>query len=154
MKPASSIGLRRCRSSLRVHTGFPSAIPLLDLFFLLLIFILMAGSMVRLSGIPVNLPRVQSNSLSVSGSLLVTIVPLKENGECQIFFRDVPCELEDLRRRFSLLPDPSGQRVIIRADKEVPSGVLDEVIAVAQEAKLSCFLAVEPPDSAPETNFE
>lgn len=152
-KPA--IGSRRYMTHLRGHYGSPSYIALVDLFFLLLLFIFMSSSVVRLSGIPIELPKLRAPYFSGLGKLVVTITAPQYGQPCRIYYRDRQLSIDELRQEFSKLDgDRSSRYVIIRADRSVPSGVLDEVILTAREANLKSFLAVQVPSDKPETHFE
>jgi len=151
MKNAVKIGRRRYHSNLKQHLGFPSFLALVDLCFLLLMFILMASSIVRISGIEVKLPAVDAPYVAHLGNLVISVTG-GESGK--IYFRDRECDLNILRRELAALKDPDGKMVVIRAAHDVPAGVVEEIMAIAAEARLTSLLAVRPVENKPEIRFE
>ena len=147
-------GTRRYRPKRRGRPIFISVIALVDLFFILLFFILMASSVVRISGIKVDLPRVKVPQASGLGRAIVTIAPpAAPDGACRLYYRDRELTADQLRNE--LLSSPPAEKVlVIRADRSVPSGVLSEVMAIAEGANMETFIAVSAPESGREMRFE
>jgi biopolymer transport protein ExbD len=114
----------------------------------------MSSSVVRVSGIRVNLPEAEVPQAVGLGRAILTIAPpLEAYGECRIFFRDRQLHTEQLRRE--LLSDNSREKVlVIRADKTVPAGVLSEIMSIAESARMESFIAVQPLQHESETRFE
>ena len=151
MRADVQIGRRRYRSRLKQHLTFPSFPALLDLCFLLLMFMLMASSVVRISGIEVQLPAVNAPFVAPLGNLVVSVTG---GDNVKIYFRDRDCDLNTLRRELAALKDPNGKTVVIRAAHDVPAGVVEEIMAIAAEARLTTLLAVRPVENKPEIRFE
>ena len=154
-RAATLVGGRRYRPRRNAGTHLSGVIALVDLFFILLFFILMASSVVRVSGIKVDLPRArgvpQTSSL---GRAIVTIAPPAEpGGPCRIYYRDRELSGNDLRNELLSVP-PTEKLLIIRADKSVPSGWLSEIMAIAEEAEMETFIAVDAPENGQEMRFE
>ena len=147
-------GARRYRPKRRGRPVFVGVIALVDLFFLLLFFILMASSLVRISGIKVDLPRAKVPQASGLGGAIVTIAPpATPDGPCRIYYRDRELSGDQLRNE--LLTSPPLEKVlIIRADRKVPTGVLSGVMAIAEGANMETFIAVGTPKSGREMRFE
>jgi biopolymer transport protein ExbD len=151
---SAQLGHRRYRSRLKRSTRSATVIVLVDLFFLLLFFILMASSVVRISGIRVNLPRADVPHATGLGRSILTIAPPAEPGlPCRIYYRDRPMNENELRSEL-LNAGKRDKVLIIRADQDVPSGVLSEIMAIAESVKLETFIAVQRPELRPETRFE
>ncbi|MCI5779955.1 MAG: biopolymer transporter ExbD [Lentisphaeria bacterium] len=149
-----ALGARRYRTRLKGLSGSAGFIALADLFFLLLFFILMASSVVRISGIRVNLPRAHVPQAAGLGKAIVTIAPPAEPGApCRIYFRDRQMDENQLRNEL-LTSSPRERVLVIRADQDVPSGVLSEIMAIAESAKMETFIAVSTPEARPEMRFE
>ena len=154
MTAVGKIGTRRYRTRLRPLLRIAHVIALTDLFFLLVFFLLLATSVVRISGIRVNLPQAEVPRAAGLGKAIVTIIPPPEPGmPCRIFFRDRQIDEDQLRRE--LLTDGHRDKVlVIRADRQVPSGVLSGVMAIAESARMESFIAVQPLEKTSETRFE
>ena len=86
---------------------------------------------------------------------VVTITPpASAGGECLLYFNDQPVTPELLKQRFGEVRGRSQTAsVIIRADQRVSFEMVAEVMAMAEAAKLSSFLAVMPPSERQETVF-
>ncbi|MBR4884530.1 MAG: biopolymer transporter ExbD [Lentisphaeria bacterium] len=150
----ASIASRRYRTKLRDHNGFPYCVALLDLLFLLLLFVAMSTQVIRISGIKVDLPQADAPQESVLGKLIVTITPGEYENDCRYYFRDREIKLDGLRQIFSQQTERNKKTVIIRSDRKVPAGVLHELISSIHEANMSVLIAVQPPDARPEMHFE
>ena len=151
MRVDVQIGRRRYRSKLKQHLTFPSLLALIDLCFLLLMFMLMASSIVRISGIEVKLPAVDAPYVAHLGNLVISVTG---GDNVKIYFRDRECDLNFLRRELAVLKDPDSKMVVIRAAHDVPAGVVEEIMAIAAEARLTSLLAVRPVENKPEIRFE
>ncbi len=151
----TDIGRRRYRTRLKPLSGWPEVIALVDIFFLALIFFFLSGSFVRVSGISVELPRVRPSNIADMEKFVVTITPpASAGGECLLYFNDQPVTPELLKQRFGEVRGRSQTAsVIIRADQRVSFETVAEVMAMAEAAKLSSFLAVMPPSERQETVF-
>ena len=155
MTPHGSVTFdRRYKTRLRPLWRIGGFLAVLDIFLLILFFILLASSVTRISGIKVNLPQSDVPLTSGFGRTILTIIPpAQPSGECRIYFRDRQITLEQLRR--DLISGNRKEKVlIIRADKDIPSGVLSQVIGIAEAARMESFIAVQPLKSRSETRFE
>ena len=154
MNTANGFGGKRYRTRLRPLWKIGQYIAFVDLFFLLVFFLLLASSVIRISGIRVNLPRAEKVPQAVGlGRAIVTITPPEKAGEeCIIYFRDRRIDANQLRRE--LLADKNREKVlVIRADKDVPSGVLYQIMNIAESAQMESFIAVQPLQEHSETRF-
>ena len=154
MNTANGFGGKRYRTRLRPLWKIGQYIAFVDLFFLLVFFLLLASSVIRISGIRVNLPRAEKVPQAVGlGRAIVTITPPEKSGEeCIIYFRDRRIDANQLRRE--LLADKNREKVlVIRADKDVPSGVLYQIMNIAESAQMESFIAVQPLQEHSETRF-
>jgi len=149
-------GRRRYAPTLKPKAGWPELTALIDVLFLILLFFALSGSFVRVSGIGVELPRIQAPNIADVERLVVTVSPPDAHGKtCQIFFQDKLVTLEMLRQNFFRLNDSSGRpSIIICADRRVPFETVARIMASAEEAKIPSFIALAPPDAKRETRFE
>ena len=148
------VAKRRFRMRLRSHSGFPSCVAIIDLLFLLLMFATMSTQVIRISGIRVNLPQANAPQESVLGKLIVTITPGEYESDCRFYFRDREIKLDELRQIFSEQTERHKKTVIVRSDRKVPAGVLNELVASVHEAGMTVLIAVQTPDVRPEMRFE
>ena len=86
---------------------------------------------------------------------IVTVVPPASAGQPHLFyFNDQPVSLEMLKQRLAEVSGRSGNAsIIIRADRRVPFEQVAQVMALAEAAKLSSFIAVVPASASQETVF-
>ena len=147
-------GGRRYRTRLKMYRGFPEATALLDIFFLVLLFVVFASSFVRVSGVSVELPRVSSHREErLERRMVVSLTPGEKPGEVKIYFRDKP--VDNLGKELSAVHDRSAKTVIIiRADRAVPFQKVAEVMTIAAKAKLRSFIAVMPDEDKALAQFE
>ena len=147
---------RRYAPSLKPKSGWPELTALIDVLFLILLFFALSGSFVRISGIGVELPRMQAPSVASVERFVVTVAPPESPGKpCQLFFQDKLMSVDMLRQHFFKLKDTGSRAsVIICADRRVPFETVPRVMAAAEEANISSFIALAPPDTKRETRFE
>jgi biopolymer transport protein ExbD len=115
-------------------------IPLVDLFFLLLLLFLVSSTFLLHPGVSVNLPfskftlGPQKNPLIVS----ITAGPFPS-----IYYRDQQIQLGELARR--LEQDRGAERsIVIQADGLAPQGSVVEVMNLCLENGYSVVLATSP----------
>ena len=156
LRQEKNFGRRRYAPTLKPKSGWPELTALIDVLFLILLFFALSGSFVRVSGIGVELPRIQAPNIADVERLVVTVSPPEAPGRpCQIFFQDKRVPLDMLRQNFFRLNDSSGRpSIIICADRRVPFETVTRVMAAAEEANISSFIALAPPDAKRETRFE
>lgn len=130
------------RITLQCFHGRPDLTPLIDVLFLLLIFVMLSSSFVKVSGIKVDLPAVEAQrSLSVEK----VVVTVDRNG--QIFFKSSPITMEGLKQQMGDLNTASDSAtIILRADTKTPFGTVAKIMSLAEEARLNVFVATIPPD--------
>ncbi|NLZ64638.1 MAG: hypothetical protein GX902_12610 [Lentisphaerae bacterium] len=133
---------------------FPALVGLLNLFFILLIMIMISNSLVFWSGIKVetslSLPTLTCLDLEAADKYILTIVSADE-----LFFNDKRLQLEDLNNAFSSLLSSSGGRentldrqkpmIIVWADKRVTYETIAQVVDIARRNSLNIYLAANSP---------
>ncbi|MBO5990419.1 MAG: biopolymer transporter ExbD [Lentisphaeria bacterium] len=139
---------RRYRTRLKYFKRWPELTALLDVLCLLLLFFALAGSFIRIPGIGVELPRIAAPEVAELERFVVSVTPpAKEGAECQFYFKDKVVTFDELKHEFSTIKDKSVKRtVIICADSKVPFDTVAQVLAAAEAAELSSFIAVMPPE--------
>lgn len=146
------------KTKLKIATGKMNVIPLIDLFFLLLIFFLISSSLVFQPGIPVELPKSEASTVRASEKIVVT---LTEND--LIFFNDRQTDWDDLERnlrqdiaesrKVSAAKDPrrTGDKsapeyspmLVLRADRQVPYDKVMRVMSLARSLNLGVYLVTD-----------
>lgn len=149
-----SIGDRRYKPRLRPKSGWPELTALIDVMFLVMLFLFLSSSFVRVSGIRVNPPRVRPSSVADLEKFVVTIARNSEGGRL-LYFNDRPVTLESLKQQFNEVHgrslecnDHHSGRPGSHARTRAP-----EVMALAEAAELASFLVTSAPDTRPETRL-
>jgi biopolymer transport protein ExbD len=129
-------------------------IPMIDtIFFMLVFFMLSSLALVKLNGLPVNLPKAATAERQQPNDLTITIDKAQ-----QIYVNKMPISISQLGS--TLLADAgpdadlSQESVVINADYSVPHGLVVACIDGARQAGISSFsIATAPEDSngAPKT---
>ena len=155
---APAFGERRYRTRLKYYTGWPDLIALLDILFLSLLFFALTSNSVRVSGINVALPRINTRTVSALERFVISLAPpaSESDGKMSIYFLEKRCRnIDELRQQLSQLHEKSKRAsVIIRADRSIPFEEVLKVMDAAKNAQLTCFIAVEVPEEAPSATYE
>lgn len=135
-----------------------NVVPYIDVMLVLLIIFMVTAPMLT-TGVDVDLPKEQTNSLSASSQLPV-IVSLKDNGEIYISYEnnvDQPVsepELIDTLARLQSQSQAQGEQsvqVMINADQNNQYGVIMQLMASLQQAgieKVGLLTGKPLPESA------
>jgi len=121
--------------------------PLVDIVFLLLIFLVLSSPFVLQPGIGVveleSIPQPPVGSLQ---ELVITV-----NRDDQVFFQTKPIRLSDLPRELAAaISQTRSRELIIKADKQVAHGTVQQIISMAMQAGISAInLATRPAPPAP-----
>ncbi len=103
---------------------------LIDVCFLLLIFLMVSTTFVEQPGMKLELPESKSATAEQIKDLALEI-----EADGTMFLNQEPVTLENLEQKFKkLLPDLEEKSLILKADKNVPHGT---VVKVMDLAKLS-----------------
>ncbi len=104
--------------------------PFVDVMLVLLIVFMVAAPMMT-EGVEVSLPQATSQPLETEQEQL--IVSLNKNGD--IFLNDYQVQLTELREKLDLIiKGQSDREVYLRADKEIPYGVVVKVMSEIKDA--------------------
>lgn len=155
--------MTQTKTHVKVISGLPSLIPLVDVFFLLLVFFMISNSLVFWPGTKVetkvHLPRSRVNSMSVADKIVITITSSEH-----LFFNDRNIPWEDLERelrelvresrlasmsRGGLTENEEVKRarsplVVLRADEGIPYTRVVDVMSLARLLGLNVYLVTEP----------
>jgi len=116
--------------------------PLVDVVLVLLIIFMVTAPMLQM-GIDVNLPRVKAKSINVSEEKLVLTI----NGKQEIYINEFKTTLPDLSAKLeSIFKSRTDRELFMRADKEVPYGVVVQVMSEVRKAGIDKLgMITEPP---------
>jgi len=110
-----------------------------DIMFFLLLFFLIASSLVTSNGLNLNLP--SANAQVVPDKTLDVSI----TKDLQYYVNNTPVSLEMMAPSItSALGDATSPTVVIRADKSIPLEQLVKVMAIIKEMNLKMVLATEP----------
>ncbi len=110
--------------------GLSDMTPMIDMVFILVIFLLVNTSFVKETGINVNRPSAQTAVRQEHGNILIGI---RDNGD--IWMENHPVDLRAVRAHVERLhAENPGGAVVIVADKGAKTGVLVQVMDQARLA--------------------
>lgn len=153
----------RLQSNLPVFSGKLDTAPIIDVVFLLLIFLALSSSFVFYPGLPVDirLPPVESARMHTTEKIVVL---LTRNGD--IYLNDTPIQWDNLEKHLTDVafeskavtlrrmnqPDEElsparAPKVLLRADSDVPYGHVVRIMAMARSLNLGVYLATDPESS-------
>ncbi len=124
--------------------------PFVDVMLVLLIVFMVAAPMM-IEGVEVSLPQATSQPLATEQEQL--IVSLNQNGE--IFLNDYQVQLTELREKLDLIiKGQSDREVYLKADKEIPYGVVVRVMSEIKDAGVERLGMVTEPQYSDEENIK
>ena len=133
---------RKYAPRVKAFTGRPDCTPFLDVFFLLLIFLVLSMPFVQLSGVEVTLPQVNAGQMRAGLERFIITIANAPDGTTQLYFNDKPLGMDDLAEELSMVRSKSDMKmVIVRADANTSHAAVTEVMAIAAKFGLSTFLA-------------
>ncbi|MDP3112231.1 MAG: protein TolR [Thermodesulfovibrionales bacterium] len=101
--------------------------PLVDVMLVLLIIFMVTAPLLQ-QGIDVNLPKAKGKELPPEERINIVI---KRDGI--IYMNDTPMSLSDVRQKLNAI-SKANPNIFLRADKDVPYGLVVEVMAEIKEA--------------------
>ncbi len=101
--------------------------PLVDVMLVLLIIFMVTAPLLQ-QGIDVNLPKAKGKELPPEERINIVI---KRDG--LIYMNDTPMSLSDVRQKLNAI-SKANPNIFLRADKDVPYGLVVEVMAEIKEA--------------------
>lgn len=140
---------RRYPLRLRLARGVIGAVPLADMTFLVLMFIIMNSWIVLKPGVPLQLPEADFTSGARMGS---DVVSLSRQG--LIFFNDERTTLTELAERMAAsVRGDTGSVLVVEADRRITHETLIRVYNMAKDAGFHEVLVAtrvaDAPDMAP-----
>ncbi len=123
-------------------------IPMIDtMFFLLVFFMLSSLALVKLNGLPVNLPHASTAPKQPPSDLTITV-----DKEQQVYVNKEPVTFTTLssvlvEKAGGPNVDPNAASVVINADLTVPHGVVVRCIDEARSVGITHFAIATEPES-------
>ena len=122
-----------------------NVVPLVDIMLVLLIIFMVAAPMIQ-QGVDVSLPKVVATELPAESDLLV--VTVHRTG--RVFVGKTPVAVDSLAEKLgAIYARKSNKEAFLRADKDVPYGVVVRVMAEAKKAGIERLGMVTEPLDAP-----
>ncbi|NQZ56708.1 MAG: biopolymer transporter ExbD [Lentisphaeraceae bacterium] len=151
----------RCKSEVRIFRGRLSLAPLVDVMFILTIFLLISTSYDFQPGFEVELPEAKA-PLVRGDKLVVVIVPRNEDSkESLIFFNNEEVSWDELEVRLAEMihqrSQPSAEDNLrktrlpilsLRAHKDIPYGNIMRVNSLAYKLRVKVNLVTADPQTA------
>ena len=124
----------------KVFINRPDLTPLVDMLFLLLIFVMLSSSFLNVTGIMVEVPKVSNQTAMDMKKLIISVT--KNN---EIYFQSKQLSLEELQRQLlDLAPViPENSAIILSADADSKTGITTKIYSLAQKANLNIFILTE-----------
>ena len=124
----------------KVFINRPDLTPLVDMVFLLLIFVMLSSSFLNVTGIMVETPKVTNQTAMDMKKLIISIT--KNN---EIYFQSKQVSLKELQRQLlDLAPViPANSAIILSADANSKTGTITKIYSLAQKAHLNIFILTE-----------
>jgi len=110
--------------------------PFVDVMLVLLIIFMVTAPLLQ-QGIDVNLPQAKGKEISPTERLIITI---KRDGK--IYIGKTVTDINSLKSKLSSM---SGKEVFLKADKEIPYGMVVEVIGELRESGIERLGMVTEP---------
>ena len=145
------------KSKLKIASGKINIIPLIDIFFLLLIFFLISSSLIFQPGIPVQLPQTTASTVRASEKIVVTVTANE-----LLFFNDNQVEWEELERQLRKVVAESRRvqaarqtqqtagknseytpMMVLRADSRVEYDKVVQIMSLARRLNLGVYLVTD-----------
>ncbi len=118
------------RGRTRTHLSEINVTPLVDVMLVLLIIFMVTAPMIQ-QGVDVNLPEVVATELPAQTDLLV--ISVDRSG--QVYLGNTPVPIRTLGQKLRAINRRKGSKeAFVRADRDVPYGVVVQVMAEAKKA--------------------
>ncbi len=118
------------RGRTRTHLSEINVTPLVDVMLVLLIIFMVPAPMIQ-QGVDVNLPEVVATELPAQTDLLV--ISVDRSG--QVYLGNTPVPIRTLGQKLRAINRRKGSKeAFVRADRDVPYGVVVQVMAEAKKA--------------------
>lgn len=122
--------------------------PLVDVMLVLLIIFMVTAPLIQ-QGVKVNLPEVKAAPVEATEKKLV----LSVDASRRVFIGEAEVPLAELEEKLrSNARAQSDKEIFLHADRDIPYGVVVEVMAAAQRAGINNVGMITDPSGAPPTS--
>jgi biopolymer transport protein TolR len=129
----------------RVTMSEINVTPMVDVMLVLLIIFMVTAPLIQ-QGVKVNLPEARATPVEAADKKLV----LSIDATRRIFIGDAEVAVDELEKKLSANAKAQADKEIyLHADRDVPYGVVVEVMAAAQRAGISNVGMITDPSAAP-----
>jgi biopolymer transport protein TolR len=119
--------------------------PMVDVMLVLLIIFMVTAPLIQ-QGVKVNLPEARATPVEASDKKLV----LSVDPQRRVFIGEAEVALEELEQKLRANAKAQADKeVYLHADRDIPYGVVVEVMAAAQRAGISNVGMITDPSGAP-----
>ena len=145
---------RKIFSHLRPFYGRPDLTPLVDVFFILLLFFLFSNSFIKISGVEVELPRAATGAIATDLDRHVVTMTWRD-GVSMVYFNDRPMDADELKSELAKLALRDRRvQVLFYCDRHVPYGEAVQVRHLILNAGLALADVFMPPEGTTQVIFE
>ena len=138
----------RLQTHCKIAKGPIDSAPLVDVMFLLLIFLVLSSPLVLQPGI--GMVELQESSAPSTASFQGLVVTVTRDN--LIFFNNQLTTLDNLRKSLRIVAGQfPRQELIIKADRQVPHGTVVQVMSLALETGISAINWATRPEIPPPT---
>jgi biopolymer transport protein TolR len=119
--------------------------PMVDVMLVLLVIFMVTAPLIQ-QGVKVNLPQARATPVEATEKKLV----LSVDAQRRVFIGEAPVALEELETKLRTNARAQADKeVYLHADRDIPYGVVVEVMAAAQRAGITHVGMVTDPSGAP-----
>lgn len=130
-------------TNLKILEGNYNYIPFINVFFLLLIFLMLNSSFVQVSAINIELPPLPGQP--VSAEKLVVTIDKNQN----YYFNDQVMDLKTIKEQLAnIVSRYQVDSIILQADQNTPQGAVAKILSLANSLNLVVYLAVDSSNSS------
>jgi biopolymer transport protein TolR len=134
----------------RVTMSEINVTPMVDVMLVLLIIFMVTAPLIQ-QGVKVNLPEAKATPVEAADKKLV----LSIDAGRRIFIGDAEVAVDELEKKLAANAKAQADKEIyLHADRDVPYGVVVEVMAAAQRAGITNVGMITDPTAAPATSKE
>ncbi len=125
-------------TKLKILEGNYNYIPFINIFFLLLIFLMLNSSFVQVSAINIELPPLPGQP--ISAEKLVVTIDKNQN----YYFNDQVMDLKTVKEQLAnIVSRYEVDSIILQADQNAPQGAVAKILSLANSLDLNVYLAVD-----------
>lgn len=120
--------------------------PLIDILFLVLVFLVMSATFARRTFVEINLPRTVTG---VPEGTEPNVIRIDVDADGRVYLEGQAVGLEGARQRLLAMPDQAAMTVVLAADERTPHGRVIRVIDLIRESSITRVHIETVPAPAP-----